>query len=147
MTDALAVRKLAPSDRMAWEALWKGYVTFYESTVSDAVTEHTWERLLGDRVLHGRIAEHQGAPVGIVHFQFHPSTWSPTSYCYLEDLFVAPEARGLGAGRALIEAVYAAAEEAQSTRVYWVTQLGNTTAQALYDRLARKTDFIQYRKT
>ena len=59
--------------------------------------------------------------------------------CYLQDLFVATEARGTGAGRALIEAVAEAARSAGSTRLYWNTAADNATARLLYDRLARQT--------
>ena len=70
----------------------------------------------------------------------------PTWYCYLEDLFVDPSHRGKGAGRALIEAVYREADAHQCTRTYWVTEETNATARALYDRMATKTSFVQYRR-
>jgi GNAT superfamily N-acetyltransferase len=87
-----------------------------------------------------------GKLVGIVHYLFHRSCWSIGDYCYLQDLYVAPEVRGRGAGRALIEAVYAAARAAGASRVHWLTQEGNATARALYDTLADRSGFIQYRK-
>jgi GNAT superfamily N-acetyltransferase len=87
-----------------------------------------------------------GRAVGIAELVFHRSTWSPTGYCYLEDLFVAPGARGNGVGRALIEATYAEADRRRATRTYWTTQGKNATARALYDRLAQLTDFVQYRR-
>ena len=78
-------------------------------------------------------------PFGLAHILLHRSTWSPTWYCYLEDLFVDPSHRGKGAGRALIEAVYREADAHQCTRTYWVTEETNATARALYDRMATKT--------
>jgi ribosomal protein S18 acetylase RimI-like enzyme len=84
--------------------------------------------------------------MGIAHYLFHRSTWAPHRYCYLEDLFVADAARGKGLGRALIEAVYARAEAANASRVYWLTQSSNTQARALYDKVADNLGFIQYRK-
>jgi GNAT superfamily N-acetyltransferase len=86
-----------------------------------------------------------GTLVGIVHYLFHRSTWTIGDYCYLQDLFTAPEARGQGAGRALIEAVYDRAEAAGASRVYWLTQETNATARALYDTVADRPGFIQYR--
>ncbi|HEU0317849.1 MAG TPA: GNAT family N-acetyltransferase, partial [Solirubrobacteraceae bacterium] len=65
-------------------------------------------------------------------------------YCYLEDLFVARAARGGGAGRALIEAVYAAADARGADRVYWHTQEFNAPARSLYDTVGRRTSFIVY---
>ena len=66
--------------------------------------------------------------------------------CYLQDLFAAPEARGTGAGRALIEAVYKASDDAGCPVVYWNTADDNATARVLYDRIARKTEFIKYQR-
>jgi GNAT superfamily N-acetyltransferase len=87
-----------------------------------------------------------GRLAGFAHYLFHRSTWTPKRYCYLEDLFVADSARGRGLGRALIEAVYARAEAADASRVYWLTQSGNAQARALYDKVADNLGFIQYRK-
>ncbi len=84
--------------------------------------------------------------IGIAHYLFHRSCWTIGDYCYLQDLFVAEEARGLGAGRALIAAVESEARAAGASRVYWLTQEDNTTARALYDKVADRSGFIQYRK-
>lgn len=93
----------------------------------------------------GFVAEDGGRLVGFVHFHFHLSTWSVAGYCYLEDLFVDPGYRGNGAGRALIESVYEAADRRGVTRVYWHTETTNARAQALYDKVATLAPFIQYR--
>ena len=111
------------------------------------VTEQTWARLhdpLEPMYVLGAFAGKR--LVGIVHYIFHRSTWTIGNYCYLQDLFTAEEARGKGAGRALIEAVYARAREAGASRVYWLTHETNTSAQALYDKLAARSGFIQYRR-
>jgi GNAT superfamily N-acetyltransferase len=87
-----------------------------------------------------------GNLAGFAHYLFHRSTWAPKRYCYLEDLFVADNARGRGLGRALIEAVYEKAEAAGASRVYWLTQSSNAEARMLYDKMADNLGFIQYRK-
>lgn len=144
---AVAVRPPRPEDRAAWDVLWHGYLRFYRSRLEPEVTELTWARLLDPAVPpHGLVAELDGRLVGFAHFLFHPSTWSTSGYCYLEDLFTAPEVRGRGAGRALIEAVYAAADAAGASSVYWQTQEFNADGRALYDTLARRTSFIVYRR-
>ena len=81
-----------------------------------------------------------------MHYLFHPVSWSRSDRCYLEDLFVSPDARGTGAGRALIEAVYGAADAAGANQVYWMTAHDNETARRLYDRVARLTPFIKYQR-
>ncbi|MEC9344014.1 MAG: GNAT family N-acetyltransferase, partial [Pseudomonadota bacterium] len=82
--------------------------------------------------------------VGLAHYLYHGATWSSTPRCYLNDLFTAPEARGKGVGRKLIEAVYAKADAHGAGQVYWLTQDSNATARRLYDGVAKVTPFIKY---
>ncbi|GHE48797.1 N-acetyltransferase [Camelimonas fluminis] len=144
----IRTRPVAARDEARWRALWAGYLAFYQTTLPDEVTDLTWRRLLdAAEPVHCLVAEAGGEILGIVNYVFHRATWTASSYCYLEDLFTAPEARGRGAGRALIEAVYAAARAAGATRVYWLTHESNATARQLYDAVAENAGFIQYRKT
>lgn len=85
-----------------------------------------------------------GTIVGIVHFLFHESAWTDRMICYLQDLFVAPEARGHGYGKSLIEAVAEEARRLNCARLYWLTQESNSTARQLYDRVASHEGFIRY---
>jgi GNAT superfamily N-acetyltransferase len=144
MTEIRAVR---PTDRAQWGALWAGYLRFYRQHLPDEITDGTFARLVdpGARI-HGLVAERGGALVGLVHYQFHASTWALRDSCYLEDLYVDPAARGHGAGRALIRAVYEAADRKQAATVYWLTQEFNAAGRALYDTLARRTSFIRYER-
>jgi GNAT superfamily N-acetyltransferase len=143
----IQIRPFRSGDREAWEPLWQGYLTFYKSTVPPEVTDTTWRRLNdAAEPIHGLAAVLDDRIVGIVHYIFHRSTWTTGNYCYLQDLFTVEEARGRGAGRALIEAVYERAEAEGASRVYWLTHETNTSAQALYDKLATRSGFIQYRK-
>jgi len=141
------IRPVRPDERDAWEPLWSGYLTFYETAVAPEVTDTTWRRLHDPtEPMHVLGAYLDGALIGIVHYLFHRSTWTPGDYCYLQDLFTAPEARGRGAGRALIEAVTELARDAGASRVYWLTHEANATARFLYDRVADRPGFIQYRR-
>jgi ribosomal protein S18 acetylase RimI-like enzyme len=144
----LTIRPLAEGDRSGWAPLWRGYLDFYQTVVSDAVTDETWRRLVDpDGPIHGLCAvDGDGAMLGIVHYLFHPVTWSAGPRCYLEDLFTSEAARGRGVGRALIEGVYAAADARGADQVYWLTDETNTVARRLYDRIARKTAAIKYRR-
>jgi GNAT superfamily N-acetyltransferase len=142
---SLIVRSITPTDRDAWLALWRDYLTFYETVLPESTTEVTWRRLFEEsEPVHGLVAERDGEVVGIVHYIFHRSTWLETPACYLQDLFAKKAVRSEGVGRALIEAVYAAARAAGSTGVYWLTHRTNETAMRLYDRIAEKSGFIQY---
>lgn len=146
---SVRVRPLVASDRAPWEALFRGYIAFYQSSVADDVIEETFHRLLSgaEHVHRGLVAvDGNDKPIGLAHYIFHRSTWSRTWYCYLEDLFVDPAQRAYGVGRALILAVYDKADERQCTRTYWSTQEFNYRARGLYDQVATKSPFLQYRR-
>ena len=144
---ATEVRLLTHADRPAWEPLWQGYQTFYKTSLAPEVTDMTWQRFQDPvEPMHALGAFLDGTLVGIVHYIFHRSCWSIGPYCYLQDLFTAPDARGHGVGRKLIEAVYAAAQEAGASRVYWLTHETNAEAMVLYNKIADRTGFLQYRK-
>ncbi|MFJ4164600.1 GNAT family N-acetyltransferase [Microbacterium sp. NPDC089698] len=140
------IQALTATDRDEWLPLWQAYLTFYESVLAEDVTASTFARIVdpaGD--IHGAIArDDEGRAVGFVHWFAHPATWSKTAYTYLEDLFVDPSVRGGGIGRALIAHVTDAARAAGNDKVYWLTAEGNTTARALYDRVAERSGFIHY---
>ena len=143
----LEIRPLGPDDRAAWEPLWAGYLAFYKTSVPASSTDVTWSRLLDPaEPMHVLGAFQDGRLAGIVHFLYHRTTWTPGDNCYLQDLFTDETTRGRGVGRALIEAVYAQAREAGAARVYWQTQYENSTARALYDKLADHPGFTVYRK-
>ena len=144
----VTIRPLEPADRAAWNPLWQGYLTFYETDLDPAVTEITWARLMreGEDPNGFAALNEAGEMIGFTHYLYHRSTWSNGPYCYLEDLYVSEAARGTGAGRALIEAVAAKAEEDGAERLYWNTQSFNETARRLYDQVAALTPFVQYRR-
>ena len=144
----ITIRPLAREDEAAWRKLWTDYLTFYKSTVPEAVYLSTFARLLGDahEDFNAFVAEQDGQLVGLVHYLFHRHCWRVENVCYLQDLYATPEVRGQGVGRKLIEAVYAAADAAGVPSVYWLTQDDNMTAQQLYDRIAKKTNFVKYQR-
>ena len=144
----VAIRPIRPSDWERWLPIWRGYHEFYKSNPSDEVTRATWARFFdADEPVHAFVAESEDRLLGAVHYLYHRNTWMLKPVCYLQDLFTLPEARGKGVGRGLIEAVYAAASQAGSTRVYWMTHESNAQARVLYDKIAENSGFIQYRKS
>jgi len=148
MRDArIVVRPVSAGERAQWEPLWKGYQTFYQVALSDETTATTWARLHDPGEPMGALGAYRdGRLVGIAHYLFHRSCWTIGNYCYLQDLFVAEEARGQGAGRALIEAVEKQARTAGASRIYWLTKENNAAARVLYEKVAERSGFIQYRK-
>jgi GNAT superfamily N-acetyltransferase len=143
----LTIRPAAAADFDAWLPLWRGYQAFYKTDIPEATTRTTWERLLApEEPMHVALAERDGAVVGLVHYIEHRSCWTTGNYMYLQDLFVTPELRGGGVGRQLIEHVYREAAARGCSRVWWLTHESNTDAMVLYDRVASKSGFVQYRK-
>lgn len=101
----LTVRSTRTGDAQAWRAVWRGYCAAVDGTVSDEVTEVVWRRTLAsnEAIWCLLACRAEDGAVGFANYILHPHTWSLQLVCYLEDLFVAPEARGSGVGRALIE--------------------------------------------
>ena len=78
------------------------------------------------------IAEHDGQPAGFALYFFNYSTWMGRPGIYLEDIFVQPEFRGLGIGKALLKQVAAIAVEKGCPRLQWEVLDWNTPAIEFY---------------
>ena len=144
----LLIHPLCPYDRPQWDELWRGYLAFYETELPKEIYDSTFARLIGDdpQDFSAMVAEAGGRLVGLTHFLFHRHGWKVENVCYLQDLYALPEMRGKGVGRALIEEVYRAADEAGAPSVYWLTQEFNHNARQLYDRIGTLTPFIKYQR-
>ena len=144
---AISIRPLAASDRAEWENLWRKYLQFYETTLPTEQYDISWRRLLDPaEPMHGHVAFENDVMVGLVHLIFHRSTWLTDVTRYLQDLFVDESQRGKGTGEALIDAAADLARQNNAGRLYWLTHHSNATARRLYDRVADRSGFIQYRK-
>ena len=147
MKPDIHIRAATAADHAAWLPLWRGYQAFYKVNLPAATTATTWQRLLDPaEPMHLALAEVGGRVVGLVHFIEHRSCWSPLNSVYLQDLFTDASVRGQGVGRALIEHVYAQAPRLGAGKVHWLTHESNTPAMLLYDQVAEKPGFVQYRK-
>lgn len=145
----LTVRPVAAPDKDQWQRLYDGYQAFYERRdLPQSFYDAAFERLLASDPadFHGLVAEEEGQLLGLTHYVFHPNLWRPEGVCYLQDLFTAPAARGKGVARALINAVYAAADGAGVPAVYWLTAETNYPGRMLYDKVAVKSPFIRYNR-
>ncbi len=144
----MIIRPLTSSERADWQPLWQGYLAFYKTVLPPEIYDTTFVRLTGGTEPMGAFIgfDDAGKAQGLVHWIEHRSCWTLGNYIYLQDLFVTEDARGTGMGRKLIEAVYTKARERNCARVHWLTHETNTDAMQLYDRIAEKSGFVQYRK-
>lgn len=142
----LEIRPLTRADEPEWRKLWKAYLDFYETRVCEEVFRTSFERLLSsdENTFRGHLALWEGQPAGLVHYLFHPHMWRIEKVCYLQDLYVDPAFRRRGIAEALIETVKADARAHDVPIVGWLTQIENTRARRLYDRVAQNTGFIKY---
>ncbi|WP_122431477.1 GNAT family N-acetyltransferase [Pseudomonas viridiflava] len=143
----IQIRPVTADDHHEWLPLWQAYLRFYKTELAEGVSEVTWQRLLDPQEpTHSALAWVDGKAVGMVNFIYHRSNWSIRNACYLQDLIVAPEQRGTGIGRQLIEHVYATAKADDCDKVHWLTHETNATAIQLYERIADRAGYIQFRK-
>jgi GNAT superfamily N-acetyltransferase len=139
------IRSALPADEPTWHQLWRSYCDFYDTHLPDEVTRRTWTRILDpDSAVMCIVAEVGGQVCGFAHCVVHENTWETQPVCYLEDLFVAPAARGAGVGQALIEWLRNAMRAEGWARLYWMTQADNAQARRLYDRFAQADGFVRY---
>jgi len=143
----VTVRQIDIQDKASWKELYVAYLKFYESEPVESSTELLWNRLTkGEPAVQGLVAVSNGEVVGIAHFHYQLSTWSDTSHCYLEDLYVAEDARGKGVASALIAAVEDLAIQNKCSELFWITKENNTVARKLYEQVATLSDFVRYEK-
>lgn len=142
------IRDLEQADETEWRRLWTGFLDYYAHPLPQDVTDFTWTRLMDPAsALKARLCCMDGQAWGFAIYQHHPSTWVMGDDCYLEDLFVAPEARGMGLGRTLIEDLIGLARARGWKRLYWNTDQDNQVARRLYDQFTTDDGHVRYRLT
>ena len=146
--DTVQIRRLEPKDKAAWSMLWRGYLKFYRTSRPPEIFDLLFHRLLNEdpRDGSGWIGILDSKAVGLAHAYHQRHGWYDEEVVYLQDLFTASAARGLGVGRKLIEAVYASADIAGLKHVYWTTETDNERARHLYDEIGEITKFIKYQR-
>ena len=140
------IRATEESDRPQWNELYTGYAKFYGVPQTPEMRDTVWSWLHDKhKETCGLVAEgSDGTLLGIAHYRPFARPLSATTGCFLDDLFVAPEARSSGVANALLDHLSAIASERGWSIVRWITADNNYRAQALYDRVATKTDWLTY---
>jgi GNAT superfamily N-acetyltransferase len=139
----LTVRRAAPDDVAAIHRLIVALAVYEgEPDAVKATPESLGETLFGDHAMaHAFVAERDGAVVGVALWFLNYSTWTGRPGLYLEDLFVAEEARGTGAGRALFRALAAEAVARGCPRLDWAVLDWNESAKTFYRHIgARRSE-------
>jgi GNAT superfamily N-acetyltransferase len=141
----VVVRPVELRDSDAWRRLFREYGVFYDTTFDDAQLDHVWSLLTTEGAgVDALVAEVGGDVVGFAHYRSHPDTFSTGRDWYLDDLFTDPSARGTGVASALIERLKELARATGPGTLRWITAADNTTAQRVYDRLAKRTTWVTY---
>jgi len=144
----LTIRDIATTDEPTWRRLWADYLACYRTTVPDTITNATWGKLFDPAsAVFGRAATRDGQMIGFALARVHEGTWTASTSCYLEDLFVDPVARGSGVGRALIQDLVEMGRAHGWSRLEWHTAEGNAVARGLYDTFVLADDHVRYRMT
>ena len=138
------IRPLAQADRASWDALFAAYAAFYKTTTTPQGREAVWDWIFGAEDFWCDLVEHEGRIAGLVQYQLMHRSLSGEKVVYLSDLYVDPEIRGAGLGRALIDHVIAFARARGIGNVRWLTQEFNHAGRRLYDSYRPKSDFILY---
>ncbi|MBJ7536204.1 GNAT family N-acetyltransferase [Marinomonas transparens] len=98
---------------------------------------------------HALICEHEGEAIGFAVYFFNYSTWLGQHGIYLEDLYVSPKKRGVGAGKALMKHLAKLALENNCGRFEWSVLNWNQSAIDMYDSIGAKpqSEWTSYRLT
>lgn len=102
-----------------------------------------------DSTVSGLICELHGEPIGFAVYFYNYSTWQGKNGLYLEDLYVSPEARGVGAGKALLKHLAQIAVEKSCGRFEWSVLDWNEPAIQFYDAIGAKpkSEWLGYQLT
>lgn len=143
----LTVRYAIPEDQEDWVTMWRKFLHDKPDEPGDRTTEEkNWSRILDPenplRCLIGIDAH--GKKVGFILFVVFPFTWSVLDVCYLQDLFVSPDARRKGYAKALIEALSEVGRKENWFKIFWMTEADNLPAQRLYNMIAQRMDYLRY---
>jgi ribosomal protein S18 acetylase RimI-like enzyme len=128
--------------------LMRAYCDFYSVFSRDEELRAVTRGLQGSGASHGLqlvARDTAGSPSGFATLLFNWSTTSGGRAAVLEDLYVTPQARRQGLARALIERCRAESGDHGARELSWITRPDNLAAQSLYDRLAVRDQWVNYR--
>jgi ribosomal protein S18 acetylase RimI-like enzyme len=141
------VRPATEADREAFLAMWQEFTALAPDEPGDrGMGEINWSRVMSlanDMRCIVAVGD-DDRPIGFTLYLAFPFTWSRGDVCYLLDIYVSPESRGRGAAQAMIAHLRRIGEAAGWFKIFWMTQPDNFAAQRVYDKLAKRMDYIRY---
>ena len=142
----VTIRPVTPEDRADWDVLYSAYAGFYGVAQDAGMRAKVWGWLHDPRhEVEGLVAQAEtGRLVGLAHVRPFARPLAAATGGFLDDLFVAPEARGSGVADALIEALAEMGRARGWSLLRWITAEDNARARALYDRSAEATRWVTY---
>jgi len=141
----LTIRPVLASEFAEWAELYRGYRDFYTLAPNEAVIERVWRWITDpSHEVNALVAVAGHDLVGLAHYRRFARPSSGTEGLFLDDLFTAPAARGMGAGRALLAHLSGLADREGRSVVRWITAEDNSRARALYDSTATATKWVTY---
>jgi len=139
------IRGIKSSDKKNWEKLYYSYANFYKVEMNQTILNTVWNWLADEKhELNCLVCEFEKKIVGLAHYRRMPSPLRGKNIGFLDDLFVAPEFRGLKIGEKIILSLKVISEDNEWGMIRWITRSDNLRAKSLYDRLSNKTDWEMY---
>ncbi|WP_027858686.1 GNAT family N-acetyltransferase [Marinobacterium jannaschii] len=141
----MAIQLMSPqaADREQWQQLYCGYAGFYQVPMDQQILDRVWGWIFDPQTpFYALIAkDDSGRVLGLMHYRAMPSPLRGAEVGFLDDLFVHPDVRGRGVVDALFDALQSAAAEKGWPFVRWITAEDNHRAQAVYAKVADKTQW------
>ncbi|MCC2625783.1 MAG: N-acetyltransferase [Burkholderiales bacterium] len=125
-----------------WARLMSGYFDFYNFKVNETHLTAIFEKICTGLIQSLLAFDGEGA-VGVANYLFNHSTFYKLE-CYLSDLYIEKDYRGHNIAGQLMEKVFKHAKTHGCGNVNWLTATDNMVAQKIYDKVARKPNFIMY---
>lgn len=141
------IRPARPSDEAVFLDMWRDFVSTAPGEPGNhGMGETNWQRIMDtSHALQCIVAlDDEEELAGFTLYLPLPFTWSTGDACYLQDIYVRPQSRGRGSAQAMIEHLRQIGLEEGWFKIFWMTQADNFTAQRLYDKVAKRMDYLRY---